>query len=127
VVFGLVRGLAVLLSSVARTPVALRGLHRRLDLLAPWSLRVVMLVEAVAAVALAYLAAGGWAAVSAALAVCALSVGAAVFGTAMFDAAVFGTAVFGHRSPAGSASCAVPGTSPGAVSTPAAGVGARSH
>ena len=56
--FGLVRGTAVLLSSGARDPAALRRLHRRLDLLAPWSLRAVVLVEAVAAVVLAGLALG---------------------------------------------------------------------
>jgi len=57
-VFGLVRGLAVLLSSGAADPAALRQLHRRLDLLAPWSLRAVMLVEAVGAAVLGYAAAG---------------------------------------------------------------------
>ena len=56
--FGLVRGLAVLLSSGAADPAALRQLHRRLDLLAPWSLRAVMLVEAVGAAVLGYAAAG---------------------------------------------------------------------
>lgn len=58
VMFGLVRGLAVLASSRVRDPVALRRLHRRLDLLAPWSLRVVMTVEAAAALGLGLLAAG---------------------------------------------------------------------
>jgi len=57
-VFGLVRGLAVLLSSRAADPVALRRLHRKLDLLAPWSLRAVMLVEALGAAVLGYAAAG---------------------------------------------------------------------
>jgi len=56
--FGLVRGLAVLLSGTARDPAALRALHRRLDRLAPWSLRVVMAIEAAAAVLLGGLAAG---------------------------------------------------------------------
>jgi len=56
--FGLVRGLAVLLSSRARDPRALRQLHRRLDLLAPWSLRAAMLVEVAGAVVLGYAAAG---------------------------------------------------------------------
>ncbi|HEY5148919.1 MAG TPA: hypothetical protein VIJ23_03685, partial [Mycobacterium sp.] len=57
-VFGLVRGLAVLLSSKAMDPGALRVLHRRLDLLAPWSLRAAMVVEAVGAAVLGYAAAG---------------------------------------------------------------------
>ena len=56
--FGLVRGLAVLLSSGARDPRALRLLHRRLDLLAPWSLRAAMVVEAAGAAVLGYAAAG---------------------------------------------------------------------
>ena len=58
VVFGLVRGLGVLTGAMVREPIALLGLHRRLDLLAPWSLRVVMMVEAVAAGVLAHLSAG---------------------------------------------------------------------
>jgi len=56
--FGLARGLAVLLSSGARDPAALRRLHRRLDLLAPWSWRAVMLIEAAGAAVLGYAAAG---------------------------------------------------------------------
>ena len=56
--FGLVRGLAVLLSSRTRDPAALRSLHRRLDLLGPWSLRAVIAVQAVAAGILGYAAAG---------------------------------------------------------------------
>lgn len=56
--FGLVRGLAGLLSSGARDPAALRRLHRRLDLLAPWSLRAVMAVEATGAAVLGYAASG---------------------------------------------------------------------
>lgn len=52
--FGLVRGLAVLLSSSARTPAMLHTLHRRLDVLSPWSMRAVMVVEASAAGLLGY-------------------------------------------------------------------------
>jgi hypothetical protein len=55
--FGLVRGLAVLLSSRCRTAVALHRLHARLSAWEPASLRIVMLTELVAAVALG-LAAG---------------------------------------------------------------------
>jgi len=55
--FGLVRGLAVLLSSRCRTAAALHRLHARLSALEPASLRVVMLVELAAAVGLG-LAAG---------------------------------------------------------------------
>ena len=50
--FGLVRGLAVLLSSRCRTAAALHRLHARLSRLEPASLRAVMLVEWAAAVAL---------------------------------------------------------------------------
>ncbi len=56
--FGLVRGTAVLLSSRCRTAAALRRLHARLSRLEPASLRMVMAVEVAAAVALG-LAAGG--------------------------------------------------------------------
>jgi hypothetical protein len=65
-VFGLVRGSAVLLAARCRTPQALRSLHRRLELLAPASLRAVILLESVAAV---LLAAGlaGWAGAGTAL------------------------------------------------------------
>ncbi len=56
--FGSVRGAAVLLSSAARDPAALRRLHRRLDRLAPWSLRAAVLVESIAGVVLAGLAFG---------------------------------------------------------------------
>ncbi len=56
--FGLVRGLAVLLSSAARTPARLQALHCRLDVLAPWSLRAVMLVVSLAAVAFGLALAG---------------------------------------------------------------------
>lgn len=58
VLFGLVRGLGVLASSRVKDPVALRRLHRRFDLLAPWSHRVVMTVEAAAALVFGFLAAG---------------------------------------------------------------------
>jgi hypothetical protein len=55
--FGLVRGMAVLLSSRSRTAPALHRLHARLSRLEPASLRMVMAVEVAAAVALG-LAAG---------------------------------------------------------------------
>lgn len=55
--FGLVRGLAVLLSSRCRTAAALHRLHARLSAWEPASLRIVMLVELAAAVGLG-LAAG---------------------------------------------------------------------
>ena len=51
--FGLVRGAAVLLSSRCRTPESLRALHLTLDRLEPASRRAVVMVEAVAAGALA--------------------------------------------------------------------------
>ena len=57
--FGLVRGLSVLLGAWARTPEQLRVLHRRLDELAPVSLRLAMLWQAVAAVLLALVVAPG--------------------------------------------------------------------
>jgi len=57
--FGLVRGLAVLLSSGAGDPQALLRLHRRLDWLAPWSLRAAIGIQILAALALSHLAAGG--------------------------------------------------------------------
>jgi hypothetical protein len=57
-VFGLVRGLAVLLSARCRTGAALRQLHLRLSTLEPASLRAVTIVEALLAGALAYAAAG---------------------------------------------------------------------
>lgn len=57
-VFGFVRGSAVLLSGAAKDPAALRRLHRRMELLEPWSMRAVVLVEVSAAGALGY-AAGG--------------------------------------------------------------------
>jgi len=56
--FGLVRGTAVLTSAGAADPVALRELHRLLDLLGPWSVRVVVLVEAGVALTLGFLAVG---------------------------------------------------------------------
>ena len=57
-VFGLVRGLAVLLSARCRTGPALRQLHLRLSALEPASLRTVMIIEALLAGGLAYAAAG---------------------------------------------------------------------
>lgn len=57
-VFGLVRGLAVLLSARCRTGPALRQLHLRLSRLEPVSLRTVMIIEALLAGSLAYAAAG---------------------------------------------------------------------
>lgn len=57
--FGFVRGLAVLWSSRARTPGALRSLHRRLSVAEPWSLRAVVAVEAAGAVSVGYAALGG--------------------------------------------------------------------
>lgn len=56
--FGLVRGLAVLLTARARTPAALRALHRRLEQAAPWSLRAAALTQGLVAVALAAAALG---------------------------------------------------------------------
>jgi MFS family permease len=57
-VFGLVRGSAVLLSLGATHPAALRALHARLDHLGPWSLTGAMLAEAITAVSLGALAFG---------------------------------------------------------------------
>ncbi len=57
-VFGAVRGAAVLLSAGATDPAGLRRLHRRLDTLAPWSLRIAIAVQLGAAMAFGYLAAG---------------------------------------------------------------------
>jgi hypothetical protein len=62
-VFGLVRGSAVFLGATARTPEALRVLHRRLDELGPLSLRVAVLAQAAVAVLLAADLAGPAAAV----------------------------------------------------------------
>jgi MFS family permease len=56
--FGLVRGAAVVLSSRCRTPQALLAVHRRLSELETTSLRVVMAVEIIAAVGLAAAASG---------------------------------------------------------------------
>jgi MFS family permease len=56
--FGLVRGLAVLLSARCRTAPALHRLHRRMAELEPVSLRVVVAAEALVAGGLAYSAAG---------------------------------------------------------------------
>jgi len=68
-VFGLVRGSAVLLSSRVRRPAELRMLHERLDRLAPWSLVVAMFSEAFAAVAFGYFAFGWLGAVVIAVAI----------------------------------------------------------
>lgn len=57
-VFGLVRGLAVLLSARCRSAQALRQLHLRLSALEPVSLRTAMAVETLVAGALGYAAAG---------------------------------------------------------------------
>ncbi|HEX8093590.1 hypothetical protein [Jatrophihabitans sp.] len=57
-VFGLVRGLAVLLSARCRSGPALRQLHLRMSKLEPVSLRAVMLIEGLLAGGLAYAAAG---------------------------------------------------------------------
>ncbi|MEO7261070.1 MAG: hypothetical protein ABI047_07440 [Jatrophihabitantaceae bacterium] len=57
-VFGLVRGLAVLLSARCRTAQALRQLHQRLSSLEPASRRAVLATEALAAAGLGYAAAG---------------------------------------------------------------------
>jgi hypothetical protein len=57
-VFGLVRGLAVLLSARCRTAAALRQLHLRMSALEPVSLRTVMSAEALLAGGLAYAASG---------------------------------------------------------------------
>ena len=57
-VFGLVRGLAVLLSARCRTAPALRQLHLRLSRLEPTSLWVAMITEALVAAGLAYAVAG---------------------------------------------------------------------
>jgi hypothetical protein len=54
-VFGAVRGLMVLLGAVARTPLALRNLHRAIDRLDAPSLAVAMAAQAAVAIAL-----GGW-------------------------------------------------------------------
>jgi MFS family permease len=57
-VFGLVRGLAVLLSARCRSAQALRQLHLRLSALEPVSLRTAMAAEALVAGILGYAAAG---------------------------------------------------------------------
>ena len=59
-VFGLVRGLAVLLGSRLTTPEAIRHFHRRLEGLAPWSLRAAVAAQvAVLAVGATELGADG--------------------------------------------------------------------
>lgn len=57
-VFGLVRGLAVLLSARSRTAPALRQLHLRLSALEPASMRTALAAEALVAGVLGYAAAG---------------------------------------------------------------------
>jgi hypothetical protein len=57
-VFGVVRGLAVLLSVRARSPQQLRLLHQRLALIDPWSMRASMVSQAVVALVLAVTVAG---------------------------------------------------------------------
>jgi hypothetical protein len=66
--FGAVRGAAVLLSSDADDPAKLRRLHRVLDRCAPWSQRAAVVVQLVAATAFGY-AAGGLVAVAVVLTV----------------------------------------------------------
>lgn len=56
--FGVVRGAAVLLTARVRTPQHLYALHRRLEVLAPASVAVVMAVEAAVLVALVVAAVG---------------------------------------------------------------------
>jgi hypothetical protein len=56
--FGLVRGLAVLLTAGARSPQALRSLHRALEVAGPWSLRVAVAWQAALAVGLGAALAG---------------------------------------------------------------------
>ena len=58
VVFGLVRGLAVLISAGATDPGRLLSLHQRLARLGPWSMRAALFGEAL--VVLAFGAALGW-------------------------------------------------------------------
>lgn len=58
VLFGAVRGSAVLLSAGVTDPAGLRRLHLRLDRLAPWSLRAAITVQALAA--LVFGVAAGW-------------------------------------------------------------------
>jgi hypothetical protein len=67
--FGLVRGLAVLWSSRARTPTTLRLLHRGLSRAEPWSRRVVIGVQVSAALALGFAALGPFGALIAAIVV----------------------------------------------------------
>ena len=56
--FGLVRGSAVLLSAGVRDPAGLQQLHRRLDRLAPWSLRAAIFAEMLAVAGFGWIAAG---------------------------------------------------------------------
>ncbi len=77
ILFGLVRGSAVLLSAAATDPAGLRRLHHRLDLLGPWSIRLMLAVEVLAAATLAGLGVGP----------------AGVFGVAVVVAGLGGAAV----------------------------------
>lgn len=77
--FGLVRGSAVLMSVRCRTPQALLAVHRRLSELERLSLRVVMAVELLAAMALAATAAGRIGAAASILVVAALAVAPALW------------------------------------------------
>lgn len=82
--FGLVRGLGVLLSARAVTPARLRAVVRTLARLEPASRHVSALTQALAAVVLAGLAAGGWgvaAALAMLVAVLGVGVGRARAGT----------------------------------------------
>jgi hypothetical protein len=74
--FGFMRGSAVLLSGRVRRPADLLRLHERLDRWAPWSLRAAMAVEAGAALTFGAVA-FGWAG---ALVVAAVLLGGAVLG-----------------------------------------------
>jgi hypothetical protein len=58
ILFGFVRGSAVLISSRARGPELLLALHRRMAALEPWSLRLTIFVQAAAALIFAW-ASGG--------------------------------------------------------------------
>ncbi|MDX6217636.1 MAG: hypothetical protein QOG99_3220 [Frankiales bacterium] len=80
-VFGLLRGLAVLLSAAAQTPADLRRLHRRLDRLGPWSSRTAVAAQAFVAVVLADQSAGPAGTLIVVVALAAAAVTHAIFGT----------------------------------------------
>jgi len=67
ILFGLVRGSAVLIGGRADDPIRLRTLHARLDRLEPWSLRVVVAAELLAGAAFGWLLAGAVGAVAVAV------------------------------------------------------------